>query len=64
MARNSLKSIFGDLKIDHILLTKRPEELSVNNFIEITKLLESSIKKKGFAVNNLYFSRDLSQSQF
>ena len=46
MARNSLKSIFGDLKIDHILLTKRPEELSVNNFIEITKLLESSIKKR------------------
>ena len=44
MARNSLKTILGDLKIDHILLTKRPEELSVNNFIEITKLLESSIK--------------------
>ena len=44
MARNSLKSMLGDLKIDHILLTKRPEELSVNNFIEITKLLESSIK--------------------
>ena len=45
MARNSLKSIFGDLKIDYILLTKRPEELSVNND-EITKLLESTIKKR------------------
>ena len=44
MVRNSLKSIVGDLKIDHYLFTKRPEELSVNNFIEITKLLESKIK--------------------
>ena len=44
MARNSLKSMLGDLKIDHVLLTKRPEQLSVKNFIEITKLLESEIK--------------------
>ncbi|MDG1239133.1 MAG: 16S rRNA (adenine(1518)-N(6)/adenine(1519)-N(6))-dimethyltransferase RsmA [Flavobacteriales bacterium] len=44
MARNSLKSMLGDLKIDHVLLTKRPEQLSVENFIEITKLLESEIK--------------------
>ena len=44
MARNSLKSIVGDLKIDHYLFTKRPEELSVNNFIEITQILESKIK--------------------
>ena len=29
-----LKSIVGDLKIDHYLFTKRPEELSVNNFID------------------------------
>ena len=44
MARNSLKSMLGDLKIDHVLLTKRPEQLTVKNFIEITKLLESEIK--------------------
>ncbi len=44
MARNSLKSIVGDLKINHYLFTKRPEELSVNNFIEITQILESKIK--------------------
>ena len=44
MVRNSLKSIVGDLKIDHYLFTKRPEELSVNNFIEITQILESKIK--------------------
>ena len=44
MARNSLKSMLGDLKIDHVLLTKRHEQLSVENFIEITKLLESEIK--------------------
>ena len=44
MARNSLKAMFGDNKIDHLLLSKRPEQLSVNDFIELTKLLESKIK--------------------
>jgi len=43
MARNSLKSLLGEQKIDHVLMTKRPEELTVNNFIEITNLLESKI---------------------
>ena len=43
MARNSLKSLLGDKKIDHILLTKRPEELSIENFTEITKMIESKI---------------------
>jgi len=43
MARNSLKSLLGDRKIDHILLTKRPEELSIENFTEITKMIESKI---------------------
>ena len=43
MARNSLKSILGDKKINHVLLTKRPEELSIENFIEITKIIESKI---------------------
>ena len=43
MARNSLKSLSGDKKIDHVLLTKRPEELSIENFIEITIIIESKI---------------------
>ena len=43
MARNSLKSLLGDKKIEHVLLTKRPEELSIENFIEITKMIESKI---------------------
>ena len=43
MARNSLKSLLGDEKIDHVLLTKRPEELSIENFTEITKMIESKI---------------------
>jgi hypothetical protein len=33
----------GDKKIDHVLLTKRPEELSIENFTEITKMIESKI---------------------
>ena len=32
-----------DKKIVHILLTKRPEELSIENFTEITKMIESKI---------------------
>ena len=44
MARNSLKAMIGENKIDHPLLTKRPEQLSVANFIELTKLLEYNIK--------------------
>jgi 16S rRNA (adenine1518-N6/adenine1519-N6)-dimethyltransferase len=43
MARNSLKSLLGYKKINHVLLTKRPEELSIENFIEITKMIESKI---------------------
>ena len=43
MARNSLKSLLGDKKIDHVLLTKRLEELSIENFTEITKMIESKI---------------------
>ena len=43
MARNSLKSLLGDKKIDNVLLTKRPEELSIENFTEITKMIESKI---------------------
>ena len=43
MARNSLKSLLGEKKIDNVLLTKRQEELSIENFTEITKMIESKI---------------------
>ena len=43
MARNSLKSLLGDKKIDNVLLTKRQEELSIENFTEITKMIEYKI---------------------
>ncbi len=41
MIRNSLKSFIKDQIIDHPLLLKRPEQLSVDDFIFITKLVES-----------------------
>ena len=44
MARNSIKSLIGNEKLEHPLLLKRPEELFVENFIEITKFLEPKFK--------------------
>ena len=39
--RNSLKPLLGDKNLpDHILLTKRPEQLSVADFVELTKMIE------------------------
>ncbi len=38
--RNSLKAMLGDNKIEHELMSKRPEQLSVEQFIELTKLVE------------------------
>jgi len=39
--RNSLKPLLGDRNLpDHILLTKRPEQLSVADFVELTKMIE------------------------
>jgi 16S rRNA (adenine1518-N6/adenine1519-N6)-dimethyltransferase len=43
MARNSLKSLLMGNVIDHPLLLKRPEQLSVFDFVSITKLVESTI---------------------
>lgn len=39
--RNSLKSIYSD---DSEIFTKRPEQLSVDEFVELTKLIESHVR--------------------
>lgn len=38
--RNSLKAMLGNNKIEHEFMSKRPEQLSVEQFIELTKLVE------------------------
>jgi 16S rRNA (adenine1518-N6/adenine1519-N6)-dimethyltransferase len=40
--RNSLKSILVNLNFDHELLTFRPEQLTVNQFVELTSLIEKN----------------------
>ncbi len=43
--RNSIKPIAGGAELtDDILFTKRPEQLSVEQFVELTNLLESCLK--------------------
>jgi 16S rRNA (adenine1518-N6/adenine1519-N6)-dimethyltransferase len=39
--RNSLKSVSQGILIDHPLLNKRPEQLSVSQFIELTNLIDN-----------------------
>lgn len=41
--RNSIRSVTGTLVLDHPLLEKRPEQLSVEEFVELTKLVEKSL---------------------
>ena len=41
MIRNTVKSIFGKTTVSHPLFTKRPEQLSVEDFIELTNFLET-----------------------
>ncbi len=41
--RNSLKSILGEYKIDDDLMAKRPEQLSVEQFICLTNKIETAI---------------------
>jgi 16S rRNA (adenine1518-N6/adenine1519-N6)-dimethyltransferase len=45
MVRNSLKSLMMGQIIDHPLFVKRPEQLTITNFINITKMLESIINQ-------------------
>ena len=44
MIRNSIKTIVGKLDSEHELFSKRPEQLSVKNFITLTNFTESIIK--------------------
>jgi len=41
MIRNSIKSILLNLDSDFELLSKRPEQLGVSEFIELTNWVES-----------------------
>lgn len=42
---NSLKMLTPSLEKEHPLLSKRPEQLSVDDFVELTNLVSSSLKK-------------------
>mgnify|MGYP006435075057 FL=1 len=44
MIRNSIRVITGKLDSDHELFSKRPEQLSVDNFITLTNYTQSIIK--------------------
>ena len=46
MIRNSIKSILLNLDSDHELLSKRPEQLGVDEFIELTNWIESQQKSE------------------
>ena len=46
MIRNSLKSLMMGQQIDNELMLKRPEQLSVKDFIIITNLIESIINQQ------------------
>ncbi|HKL07595.1 MAG TPA: 16S rRNA (adenine(1518)-N(6)/adenine(1519)-N(6))-dimethyltransferase RsmA [Bacteroidales bacterium] len=43
--RNSLKTILVNLQIDHEILTKRPEQLNVDDFILLTNLVDERLKQ-------------------
>jgi 16S rRNA (adenine1518-N6/adenine1519-N6)-dimethyltransferase len=44
--RNSLRSILLNLKLDHELMARRPEELSVSQFVLLTRLVKKSFDTK------------------
>jgi len=41
--RNSLRSILLNLRLDHELMLRRPEELSVSQFVELTRLVKGML---------------------
>ena len=45
MIRNSVKTMLGDKNFEHRFLTMRPEQLSVDDFIELTLSIEEAIKE-------------------
>lgn len=40
MLRNSLKDIYKDMQTDNAVFSKRPEQLSVEDFVSLTKMIE------------------------
>lgn len=44
--RNALKTILLNLDLNHVLLRRRPEELSVNEFVELTRMIQLRIEKR------------------
>ena len=47
MIRNSVKAMIGDNAFEHRFMTMRPEQLSVDDFIELTLEIEQLEKAKG-----------------
>jgi 16S rRNA (adenine1518-N6/adenine1519-N6)-dimethyltransferase len=46
MLRNSLKNLYVDTSFSHFLLEKRPEQLSVADFVEITNAIETFLSRE------------------
>ncbi len=44
--RNGLKTILLNLDLNHQLLSRRPEQLSVNEFVELTRLIQVRLKNR------------------
>ena len=44
--RNSLRSILLNLRLDHELMLRRPEELSVSQFVSLTRLVKGILQTK------------------
>jgi len=42
MIRNSIRNVCADLKSDHYLMQKRPEQLNITEFVELTRLVEQN----------------------
>ena len=42
--RNSVRSLFNNNEVRHPLLDKRPEQLSVSQFVELTQFIDESSK--------------------
>jgi hypothetical protein len=43
MMRNSLSGIMGTLSREEAILTRRPEQLSVEEFIELTNMISGEL---------------------
>ena len=44
MIRNTIRPMVGHIEKEHYLLTKRPEQLNVSDFVELTNFIDSILK--------------------